>query len=161
MSSEEQTRRQFCRHVCQAASLATLGGALAVALEGCGGGNPAGSGGGSFQTLPILNGTLGNGSISVAVDATSPLAAVGSAALVQSPVGYFLVAHTGQDAFSALTANCTHQACVVSGYRSGTFVCPCHGSQFTTDGRVVAGPAPTALRQYATQFSSGVVTVAL
>lgn len=159
MSSQEQTRRQFCLHVCRAASLATLGGAL-VALEGCGG-NPAGPGGGAFQSLATVAGTLGNGSLSVTVDAASPLAAVGSAALVQSAAGYFLLAHTAQDTFAALTANCTHQACLVSGYGSGTFVCPCHGSQFTTDGRVVAGPAPTALRQYATSFSGGVVTVTL
>ncbi len=161
MSDHERTRRQFCMDVCQAASLATLGGGLVVALEGCGGGNPTGPGGGSFQSLPTVAGTLGNASISVAVDAASPLAAVGSAALVQSAAGNFLLAHTAQDTFAALTANCTHQACVVSGYANGTFICPCHGSEFTTDGRVVAGPAPAALRRYATQFANGVVTVSL
>jgi cytochrome b6-f complex iron-sulfur subunit len=159
--SEGQTRRQFCVQVCHGASLAALGGGLIAALEGCGsGGNPAGPSG-SFQALPVINATVGNGSISVTVDASSPLATVGSAALVQSPAGDVLVAHTAQDTFAALTAMCTHQACLVSGFGGGNYVCPCHGSQFATNGRVVGGPAPAPLRQFQTQFSGNVLTVVL
>lgn len=159
--SEERTRRQFCVNVCHAASLAALGGGLAAVLQGCGSGsNPAGPGG-SFQQLPIVNGTPGNGSVSVTVDSSSPLAAVGSTALLQSVAGNFLVAHTAQDTYVALTAMCTHQACTVSGVSNGTYVCPCHGSQFTTSGRVVGGPAPAPLRQFQTQFGGNVLTVLL
>jgi Rieske Fe-S protein len=159
--SEERTRRQFCVDVCHAASLAALGGGLAAALQGCGSGsNPAGPGG-SFQQLPVIAGTPGNGSISITVGPSSPLATVGNAALVQSGAGDFLVACTAQDTFVALTAMCTHQACTVSGFSSGTYICPCHGSQFTTSGRVVGGPAPAPLRQFQTQFSGGVLTVLL
>jgi len=160
-STEEQTRREFCASVCHVASLAAMGGGLVAALQGCGSGsNPTGPGG-SFAQLPIVSGTLGNGSISVTVDASSPLSTVGNAALVQSGAGDFLVARTAQDTFVALTAMCTHQACTITGFSSGTYLCPCHGSQFTTTGRVVGGPAPAPLRQFQTQFSGSVLTVLL
>jgi cytochrome b6-f complex iron-sulfur subunit len=41
------------------------------------------------------------------------------------------------------------------------FVCPSHGSQFDSSGRVVTGPAGNALQQYATQFSGNVLTISL
>ncbi len=60
---------------------------------------------------------------------------------------------------AALASVCTHQACEITGYAGQTFVCPCHGSQFDASGRVLSGPAPTALRQYTTQFANGVLTI--
>ncbi|HXD74945.1 MAG TPA: Rieske (2Fe-2S) protein, partial [Vicinamibacterales bacterium] len=66
-------------------------------------------------------------------------------ALVNSSGGVFLVARTGANSFTAVTAQCTHEACVVSGATSSTYVCPCHGSEFDTSGHVVVGPAVTPL----------------
>lgn len=99
-----------------------------------------------------MNGTVAGGFVTVPVDGTSPLASVGSAALVRSTSADILVAHTGADAFSALTATCTHEACTITGYRSPTYVCPCHGSQFNTSGQVLNGPATRPLRTYPTQL---------
>ena len=163
MSAEEQTRRDFCAHVCRAASLAALGGALGAVAQGCGSGsNPAGpSGGGSFQQLPVVSATSGGASVSVTVDSASPLATVGNAVLAQSAAGDFLVARTGQNTFVALTATCTHQLCTITGYANGTYLCPCHGSEFTTNGAVVSGPAFSPLRQFATQFAGDLLTISL
>jgi cytochrome b6-f complex iron-sulfur subunit len=97
----------------------------------------------------------------VTIDAASPLGSVGGAALVQTSSGFFLVARTGQTAFSALNAMCTHQACTITGFEGQVYVCPCHGSQFDTSGRVLNGPAVTALRSYPTQFDGSVLTIAL
>ena len=93
------------------------------------------------------------------IDAASPLASPGSAALVQSPLGTLLVSRTASDAFSALTATCTHEGCSITGFLDSSYVCPCHGSRFDTSGRVLNGPASRSLRQYQTQFANGVLTI--
>lgn len=47
----------------------------------------------------------------------------------------------------AVSLVCTHLGCTVAKDAGGTgFVCPCHGSRYTEDGSVVAGPAPRPLR---------------
>jgi cytochrome b6-f complex iron-sulfur subunit len=151
-----QTRRDFCVQACRAVSLITVG----TALQGCGG-SPTSPSGESAPPLSIINGSVASGAVTVAVDAGSPLASTGSAALVRSSAGSFVVARTAQDAFTALTAICTHEGCEVSGFASPEFVCPCHGSRYTTSGAVVAGPATRALRQFTTRFANNVLTITL
>jgi cytochrome b6-f complex iron-sulfur subunit len=109
----------------------------------------------------MLNGTSANNSVTLTVDASSPLATVGNAALVQASAGSFLVARTAQDTFAALTAVCTHQGCIITGYQSSTYGCPCHGSEFSTTGAVKNGPAASPLRQFTTQLVNNVLTISL
>jgi nitrite reductase/ring-hydroxylating ferredoxin subunit len=149
---ERPTRRVFCAHV---VTLAAFSGA-GMLLESCGG-SPTGP---SAPPLPTVTGTRTASGITVTIDSTSPLASVGSAALVHTTIGDFLVAHTGPNTFAAMTATCTHQTCTIDGFQNQTFVCPCHGSTFDVNGHVLMGPAPSSLRQYATQFSNGVLTIA-
>jgi cytochrome b6-f complex iron-sulfur subunit len=160
MKADPQTRRQFCARTCSAAAVAALGTAFAGVLQGCGGGgSPTSPGGGvSAASLPQVTGAASGGSITVSVDGTA-LAPVGSLALVRSSIGDVLVARTGTETFSAVSSACTHQACEITAYSGQAFVCPCHGSQFDASGRVLAGPARTSLRQYTTQFASGVLTI--
>jgi cytochrome b6-f complex iron-sulfur subunit len=106
-----------------------------------------------------VSATDANGAVVVTIDAASPLAAVGSAALVRSPSALVLVAHVGQDSFTALSATCTHQACTITGFGNQTFVCPCHGSQFNTSGAVVNGPAFAPLTRFHTQFTGNTLTI--
>ncbi len=49
--------------------------------------------------------------------------------------------HTGVRALSAI---CTHLGCTLHATEYG-FSCPCHGSHYDQEGRVLAGPAPQAL----------------
>lgn len=146
-------RREFCVHACQVVSLA----AVAPIVQGCGG-NPSGPSS-AAPALSTINASASGGSVTVSVDASSPLAGVGSAALVQSALGTFLVSRTAQDAFTALTATCTHEGCIVSGFQNARYVCPCHGSQFSTSGAVLQGPATRALQSFATSFANGVLTI--
>jgi menaquinol-cytochrome c reductase iron-sulfur subunit len=44
---------------------------------------------------------------------------------------------------------CTHLGCAYHwDAQKNEFLCPCHGSVFATDGKVVAGPAPRPLDRY-------------
>lgn len=47
----------------------------------------------------------------------------------------------------ALNLVCTHLGCTVNVTPSG-LVCPCHGSAFDKEGRVLKGPADRALERY-------------
>jgi cytochrome b6-f complex iron-sulfur subunit len=149
-----KTRREFCTGACRLLSLAALGGMV----EACGGGSPT-SPSGLGSALSAVTAARVTGGLSVNIDANGPLAAVGGMALVQSPSGLFLVARTAQDTFTALTATCTHQACTITDYSGSAYVCPCHGSEFDTSGRVLRGPAPAPLRQYGTSFSNNVLMI--
>jgi cytochrome b6-f complex iron-sulfur subunit len=46
--------------------------------------------------------------------------------------------------FRAVSAVCTHLGCTVNLAGRG-FHCPCHGSVFNANGKVVSGPAPSGL----------------
>jgi len=151
MDCSKPSRREFCA---QAVSFVAIGSLL----ESCGGGSPTAPS--NVPALPTVSGTVSGNTITLAVD-SGPLASVGSAALLQSSAGNFLIARTGQDTFNAMTAICTHQQCVVSGFDAGVFICPCHGSRYNTSGGVVQGPAPTALRRFNTSVANNVLTVSL
>lgn len=48
--------------------------------------------------------------------------------------------------FAAVSAVCTHLGCTVQYFNSDRrFHCPCHGSVFAADGKVLHGPAPRPL----------------
>ena len=57
-------------------------------------------------------------------------------ALVHGPTGYY-----------ALDLVCTHLGCTVS-VTTAELVCPCHGSRFDRQGKVLAGPADRPLKRY-------------
>ena len=154
MENEKTTRREFCAHAISFVTVASL-------IEGCGGGgNPGGpSGGGNVPQLTTINASASGNSLTVNNVSGTALANQGTAALVQGSNNSVLVTRTGQDTFNALTAICTHEQCIVTGFQSGTFVCPCHGSQYNTSGAVVQGPANRALRQFSTQFTNNVLTI--
>lgn len=127
-------------------------------LAGCGSGGP-GSTVDIGTSLPVIGGSHANGVTTVSIDASSPLNPVGGMALVQTSGPNFLVTRTSQGACTALTANCTHQACTVSNVSNGVFTCPCHGSQFDPSGRVVRGPAPAPLQQFSSALLNNVLTI--
>lgn len=49
----------------------------------------------------------------------------------------------------AFTPQCTHLGCAYSyDQQNKEFLCPCHTSTFSLDGKVLTGPAPRALDRY-------------
>jgi len=72
---------------------------------------------------------------------------------------YLISTETGIKDF-ALSAVCTHLGCVVPWVRSSNkFICPCHGSQYDENGKVVRGPAPLSLALAHTAIQDGNVAV--
>ncbi len=59
----------------------------------------------------------------------------------------------GADGFYAISSVCTHLGCNVKHISQDGFACPCHGSQFDENGRVVRGPAPKPLPWYGLALS--------
>ena len=59
----------------------------------------------------------------------------------------------------ALNLTCTHLGCTVNATPKG-FVCPCHGSVFTTRGDVVKGPADRPLKRLAVEEQGDDVLIA-
>ena len=62
----------------------------------------------------------------------------------EDPV-YLLVLEGG--GFAAVSSVCTHRGCTVDLGGPG-LACPCHGSQYDREGRVMRGPANRALTRY-------------
>jgi cytochrome b6-f complex iron-sulfur subunit len=154
VSGASLTRRDFCARSCAAALSVAATGAL---LGGCGGSSTGPSD--NIPALPVVNGTFANGAVTVTVDSSSPLTSVGAAALVQSAATPLLVVHAGSSAFSAFSGICTHQACTITGFADNRFVCPCHGSQYDTNGNVVSGPAPQSLQRFRASLSGTTLTI--
>lgn len=66
-----------------------------------------------------------------------------------------IIARNNKGEFLALSKACTHQGIdVVFQAANDRFNCPSHGSNFSTTGAVLNGPATTALKQYKTTFNS-------
>jgi len=50
--------------------------------------------------------------------------------------------------FTVFSARCTHLGCMINHFENEQFVCPCHGSVFTTEGKSLKGPALKSLKKY-------------
>jgi quinol---cytochrome c reductase iron-sulfur subunit, bacillus type len=56
---------------------------------------------------------------------------------------------------TAFKPSCTHLGCAYHWEtNSASFACPCHGSYFSIEGDVLAGPAPRPLDRYPTKVNS-------
>ncbi len=55
-----------------------------------------------------------------------------------------VVIFTDNDGLHAISNICTHLGCIIAPVDWG-FQCPCHGSKFDKNGKVIGGPAPRPL----------------
>lgn len=70
-----------------------------------------------------------------------------------------IVVNVGTDQFRAFTSICTHEQCTVGDFTGSRIRCFCHGSEYDSTGKVVAGPAPRALQEYPVKFDVATRTV--
>ncbi|CAM8952936.1 unnamed protein product [Rhodiola kirilowii] len=105
---------------------------------------PPGSGGGGGGT--VAKDALGNDVIAAEWLKTH---GPGDRTLTQGLKGdptYLVVESDKTLATYGINAVCTHLGCVVPFNKAeNKFICPCHGSQYNNQGRVVRGPAPLSL----------------
>lgn len=138
------TRRDFAR-------LASL----ACAAAAC-------SGDSGSPVAPAGNGvTVSGNTMTVPLAQNQALSQPNGMILVSSARA--LVIRLSATEYRAMTSVCTHEACTVSQFDGNRLTCPCHGSQFSTTGGVVTGPATRSLRVYPTTFDAvtGMITVNL
>ncbi|NJL00001.1 MAG: cytochrome b6-f complex iron-sulfur subunit [Spirulinaceae cyanobacterium SM2_1_0] len=106
--------------------------------------------------IPASTGAAGGGTIAkdalgndIAASEYLEAHAPGSRDLAQGLKGdptYVIVTDGGEIASYGLNAICTHLGCVVPWNNAeNKFMCPCHGSQYDAQGKVVRGPAPRSL----------------
>lgn len=63
-----------------------------------------------------------------------------------------IIIFKSQNEIKIFRANCTHLGCKVRPNGDGNLVCPCHGSKFNSNGKVLNGPAKTSLEELEFKF---------
>lgn len=74
------------------------------------------------------------------------------------PPGRSVALFRDKEGVYAISTICTHLGCIVKPSATG-FDCPCHGSRFAPDGKVVKGPAPAPLGWRKVSVDGAVCTV--
>jgi cytochrome b6-f complex iron-sulfur subunit len=136
------SRREF-----QVALLAGAG----CALLGCGkGATPDGT------VTPTMS------QVTLTFASFAKLAAVGGSALIDVSGSFpILVVRTGPMDATALSATCTHAACLVSLEGANVVHCPCHNANFALDGSVLGGPTTIPLPVYRATVGPDAIVVDL
>lgn len=125
-------------------------GAAGAAVAGAGALAACGS---STSSTPSTGATAAAGSATSAGTTTAASPAAGTTvAKADVPVGggkvsgQIVVTQPTAGSYTAFSAVCPHQGCLVSGVSGGRITCACHGSAFdATSGAVTAGPAKSGL----------------
>lgn len=94
------------------------------------------------------------------IDLAGELLNVGDSKQVSAVLVVRLAAGNVPASFTAVQVACTHQGTSIRYVASqNQFVCPLHGSIFTTTGAVVQGPATKALKQYTVAVNNNTLNV--
>ena len=122
---------------------------------GGGGGGGGGGGAGGIPAGVTVSGLI----ITVSLTQQVALTAPGGFLVVTSTTASAIIICLGTNSWKAFTSTCTHQGCTVNSFAANRINCPCHGSQFDTNGSPVAGPAPSPLVQFPLTFDATANTV--
>lgn len=137
-------RRQFLTLV----GVGTLASNLPVVIAACSKGTS--NAGGASQT-PRADGFLEVGTVEKLTQDGQILNRKEKIIVVRNPATKNLVANNPL---------CPHQGCTVKWKADdGKFVCPCHGSKFTPEGKVLNGPANSSLGNYEVKEEKSAVLV--
>jgi Rieske Fe-S protein len=139
-------RRQFLTQITGTAITLAAAAALTSSAEGCGDAASVSSAGGTLSV--DVSGLTQDGQSLVSNNGPEG-----------APV---LVVRQSASEYEAFWMVCTHQGCILDNPSSnGVMFCPCHGSEFNSQGAVLRGPASQALTRFTTAFdaTTGKITV--
>ncbi len=96
----------------------------------------------------------------VCVDLTHPnnmgLLTAGGKRVITVGTKKIIIGRSSETEFVTMSAVCTHAGCTVNfNLGAAQMQCPCHGSRFTFDGTMVAGPANRPLPVFTHTFDAG------
>ena len=151
--ASRQSRRDFLRVSGRGAVALVCGATIAPILGGCGNDDPM----------------LATGDTTVDVDTSlaqfSILAVVGGQVALEGgdlfglpPLGVLIRRDSAAKA-TVLDRTCTYDQCQVGPLVAGVTTCPCDGSQFSTDGGVLRGPAAFALTEYSSAIDGSIIRI--
>lgn len=150
--SAEPTRRSFAEIL-----TAGLGGLITAALGALGGSyllTPARARGTSSWTEAADVAKLGSG---VPEEVVFERTRVDGWRVVKEKTSAWILKKSEQEVV-AFAPGCTHLGCAYTFDKSANnFICPCHTSAFSLEGKVLTGPAPRALDRYDVQIDNGKV----
>ena len=129
---------------------------LTVLLGGVGAALAAVAGWPLFRFLSPREGGAAAGKTSIARDQVP----VGGAHFFQYHGHPAVLIQPAAGQFIALTAVCTHLGCIVKWEKDKEdFLCPCHGGRYSPEGKVLGGPPPKPLEQYAVTLKGDTILV--
>jgi cytochrome b6-f complex iron-sulfur subunit len=130
--------------VCTGCSLVGCGSKVNDPTPGNGDNNPPPTAGSGLFTVNLSN----------------ELTAVGSSKVTNGVIIVRLADGNTATSFTAVQVACTHQGTSINyNTNQGIFICPNHGSEFSTTGAVLLGPAATSLKKYNVAVDGTTLTV--
>ena len=150
------SRRQFLAGSIEKVTVLASSAAILSLINGCGGsgGNPSVTGPSGPVQLDLSSSQLAALATVGGMVTLSPSAAAGL------PRNGLFIIRASDTSYVVLDRTCTHQACQVGAIQSnGIATCPCHGSQFSTSGAVVRGPAGRSLTKYTATVANNILTI--
>ncbi len=111
-------------------------------------------------TVPAYRAQTRDGKMILSEAELEPLFLKSMAVIAHSGAFSVVLLRDAAGAYRALEAECPHLGCQV---RPGKkmITCPCHGSAFALDGRLLRGPAERSLRTYSLVSHDGILEIAL
>ncbi len=87
--------------------------------------------------------------LAINLDKVETLQKVGGALILKIKDREILFIRDSEESIRSLDPTCTHEKCQVAfNAEKRTIDCPCHGSRYDLEGKVLQGPAPKPLESY-------------
>jgi Rieske Fe-S protein len=156
--SETETRREFLVQAASMLGIAVSAGTAITLLNACES---------TTMKSPVMPATTtASDKATINIAQENGLQAVGGAiikSLTRTDAGReVVIIRSSSSQFLVFSAVCTHSQCTVDVPRNNVMTCQCHGSRYSaTDGSVINGPAPLALKKYTTSYDAASTTLTI